>query len=310
MTDSIRVFAPATIGNIGPGFDVLGMAINGIGDVVEAARIPEKRVIIENITGDEGLLPRDAEKNTAGIAARHVLDMIGAKDGISLVIHKQMPSGSGLGSSAASAAGAAYAVNCLHGSRLSEDEMILCATKAEEVVSGGFFADNTAPCILGGATLTRSCEPLDVIQLGTICSLIVVIVSPDFELLTKHARAVMPKTVALESAVANMANACLIVAAFSKNDYDLLSRCINDRIAEPARAGLIPGFYDVKSAALNAGAHGCTISGAGPSVFAITNNLIDAEKIEAAMKLAFLRHNLKCRVYISHVPLKGVRKIE
>src|SRR3989338_2869689 len=192
----IKVFSPATIGNIGPGFDVLGLAVKGLGDIVEARKI-KSGIEISSIESKISL-SKDPTKNTMGIAAFEVLKILKEKGGVELKLKKGIPPGSGLGSSAASAAGAAFAVNYLYGSRLTKEELILPATKAEEVVSGGFFADNTAPSLLGGATLTRSCVPLDVIKIGSIKDLKIVLVTPEIVVLTKTAREILPKTVPLK----------------------------------------------------------------------------------------------------------------
>lgn len=300
----IKVFSPASIGNIGPGFDVLGVAISGIGDTIYARKI-SKGIMISEITGVANGLPFQANSNTAGIAANEVLKLLKTKGGIEMKIVKGVPPASGLGSSASSAAAGAFAANYLYGKKLTKEELILPATIAESKVSGGFFADNTAPALLGGATLTRNKQPLDVVKLGHIDDLVIVIARPEFKLLTKKARAVLPKKVEMNSFVSNMANSCLIASAFSKNNYGLLSRCINDAIVEPARAHLIPGFKEVKKAAIGAGADGCSISGAGPSVFAITNKSKKAKKIGVAMKKAFAKKKLNSNFYVCRVHKKG-----
>jgi len=304
--DAIRVFAPATIGNIGPGFDVLGIAITYLGDYVEARRVPSG-IHIAEVTGDNEGIPLDPEKNTAGIAAREVLKLLNVNSGVELRIQKNVPSAAGLGSSAASAAGAAYAVNELYNGRLTPNDLILPATIAEAAVSGGFFADNTAPALLGGATLTRCREPLDVVKLGSIRDLLIVVATPDFELPTKKARAVLPDYIPMRSFVENMANSCLMVAAFTKDDINLFGRCVNDTVIEPVRAHLIPGFYDVKEAAIEAGAYGCSISGAGPSVFAVTDNISRAHGIGEAMVNAFRDCNVTSEMYIAKMETDGVR---
>ena len=296
----IKVFAPASIGNIGPGFDVLGLAIDTVGDIIRARKIDEG-IIISEITGLDNL-PKEAGRNTAGIAASEVLKEIGTKGGIEIKLEKGVPAGSGLGSSASSAAAGAFAANYLYGEKLSKEELIDPATIAESFVSGGYFADNTAPSLLGGATITRNKKPLDVIKLGSIDELIIVVTTPEYKLLTKKARDILPEWVPMEGFISNMANACLIASAFSKNDYQLLARSIHDYVIEPVRAELIPGFKDVKKAALDADADGCSISGAGPSLFAITNDKNKAEEIGRAMEEAFLKNGLKsvyrvCRAY-------------
>jgi len=292
----IKVFAPASIGNIGPGFDVLGLAIDSLGDTIQARKIDEG-IVISEITGFDGL-PKEADKNTVSIAASEVLKKLGVNKGIEFKIEKGVPPGSGLGSSASSAAAGAFAANYLYGEKFSKEELIDFATTAEAFVSGGYFADNTAPSLLGGAIIAREKHPLDIVKIGNIDELLVVIARPDFKLLTKTAREVLPKNVPMKSFISNMANACLIASAFSKNDYGLLSRCIHDEIIEPARASLIPGFAYVKKSALDAGADGCSISGAGPSLFAITNNKEKAEKIGKAMKESFAKNDLESTYYV------------
>ena len=304
----IKVFSPATIGNIGPGFDVLGLAIKNLGDIIEA-RKNDTEVTISFIASNP-ILSRDPQKNTAGIAAREVLKMLNVKGGVELKLRKGLPSGSGLGSSAASAAAAAFATNYLYGSELTKMDLILPATRAEEVVSGGFFADNTAPALLGGATLTRSCLPLDVTKIGFIENLKIILVTPEIVILTKKARKMLPKKVLLKDFVYNMGNSCLISAAFSKNDYDLFARSLNDAIIEPVRARLIPGFEKVKENAIGAGADGMAISGSGPTVFAITNNLQKARIIEDSMIRTFKTFGINSRGLITEVDRNGTRILD
>ena len=304
----IRVFSPATIGNIGPGFDVLGLALRGLGDIVEARRIPEGIKILS--IKSETALTRDATKNTAGIAAAQVMKLLGKKGGVELKLIKGLPVGSGLGSSAASAAAAAFATNYLYGEGLNREQLILAATKAEEVVSGGFFADNTAPALLGGATLTRCSVPLDITKLGSIKRLKIVLAVPSIVVLTKHAREILPEKILLKDFVFNMANTALITAAFSKNDYSLFARSLNDNVIEPVRAPLIAGFDRVKKHAMQAGADGVGISGSGPTVFAITDNLRKARHIEKQMVLTFNEIGIAARGYITTVDSEGTRVIQ
>jgi len=306
----VKVFAPATIGNIGPGFDVLGLAVQKLGDVIEARRI-QSGVKISSIvpTGSDVNLSTDPEKNTAGIAARETLKILEVRGGVELRLEKGIPLGSGLGSSAASAAAAALAVNCLYGNELTKEELILPSTRAEEVVSGGFFADNTAPALLGGATLTRSCLPLDVTRIGSIKRLKIILVTPDTVILTKEARKILPDKIPMKDFVFNMANAALITAAFAKNDYALFARSLNDVVIEPVRAKLIKGFDQVKENALKAGADGMTISGSGPTVFAITDRLSKARLIEDAMVRTFRQFGTKTFHMITAVDPEGARVI-
>jgi len=308
--DWIKVFAPATIGNIGPGFDVLGLAVSGWGDIIEARKI-DSGVLISEIESKHEL-PTNPDKNTAaGIAAREVLRVLGERGGVEMKIRKGLPSGSGLGSSAASAAAASFAVNYLYGEKLTKEDLILPTTKAEEYVSGGFFADNTAPCLLGGATLTRSKLPLDVTKIGHIDELRIVLVTPDVIVLTREAREILPKTIPMEGFVNNMANSCLISAAFAKNDYDLFARSLNDIVVEPVRATLIPGYDEAKVNALRAGADGVAISGSGPTMFAITSLLHNRSYlIEDAMVRSFKKNGVECKSIITEVDMEGTRLID
>ncbi len=306
----VKVFAPATIGNIGPGFDVLGLAVKKIGDIVEA-RKARSGVKISSITyaGPNFNLSTDPRKNTAGIAALETLKILNIEGGVELRLKKGLPLGSGLGSSAASAAAAAFAVNHLYGNKLTREDLILPATVAEKAVSGAFFADNTAPALLGGATLTRSCIPLDVTKIGSIKKLKIILVTPEMVILTKDARKILPKNIPMKNFIFNMANTALITAAFAKDDYALFSRSLNDAVIEPARSKLIKGFNRVKENALKAGADGMSISGSGPTLFAITDKLSKARRIEDAMVETFKRLGIKCSNIITEVDSDGARLV-
>lgn len=304
----IQVFSPATIGNIGPGFDVLGMAVHGLGDTIFARRIRSGIRITEVVSPTP--ISKDAGKNTAGIAAAGVFRLLNIPGGIEMKIRKGLPAGSGLGSSAASAAAGAFAANWLYGQELSLEQLILAATQAEAEVSGGFFADNTAPALLGGATLTRCCVPLDVTRIGVIRRLRLVLVTPAVTVLTREARRILPAKVPMASFVHNMANTALITAAFAKDDYSLFARSLNDVIVEPVRSRLIPGFDQVKHNALTAGADGMAISGSGPTVFAITDNPRKARVIEQQMSLTFNALGVPSRSWITTVDPHGTRLVE
>jgi homoserine kinase len=304
--NSVRVFSPATSANLGPGFDVMGLALKGIGDTIEARRIDEKKVRITEITGNDSI-PKKASENTAGIAAMEVLKVVGAGGGVELRIRKGIPLASGLGGSAASAAAGGFAANMLYGEKLKKRDLILPCAMGEAKVSG-FHCDNVAPSILGGITLVRPGNPPGVTELGSI-DVTLIIAHPDFLMLTKQARQVLPKTVSMECFVRNMSMACSIVAAISKNDVRLLGSSMEDSIVEPVRGPLIPGYFDVKRAAMDSGACGCTISGSGPSVLAITDDKKSAERIGASMKKAFGKHNLQSTIHISGIDKEGTRAI-
>lgn len=305
---SVRVFAPASVGNIGPGFDVLGMALAGMGDTVTAARRPEPGVSITEITGDRGRLSYKADENTAGISAQTVLDHLACKEGVTLTLHKGVP-GTGLGSSAASAVAAAYAVNLLFGEKLSKAELVPLAAVAESQVSHGFFLDNIGPSMMGGVTWNNPFTK-EVVSLGRIEKAVIVIAIPDFPLLTKESRRVLPGIIPMEHFISNMAYASMIAWAVSKKDVARFGRSIQDRVAEPARAPLIKGFEDVKKGALSAGALGCSISGAGASIFAVSDDPKKAEKIGEAMEKAFQGHQVVSEIRMTRMDRLGARMVK
>lgn len=306
--ERVRVFAPATIGNIGPGFDVLGMAVTGLGDTVEAVRRKKPGVGIIEISGRCGNLPLDPDGNTASIAARKVLERIGAKTGVDLKIEKGVPFPSGLGSSAASAVAGGMAANVLFGEKLSDEGLLVACTEAEAEVSGGFFADNTAAALFGGAVVSFAENgKVMAVPLGSIPDAVIILAVPDFPMLTKKSRAVLPKKVPLRDFVANMANAAAIVAAFARRDVELFGRSIEDRIVEPARKKLIPGFDDVKAVAMERGALGCSISGGGATVFAVANRKAACATIGLGMKKAFKKHGVESEIHVCRIDRKGAR---
>lgn len=301
----IEVFAPATIANLGPGFDILGMAVKGWGDTVSARKI-DSGIVISRIEPDLDL-PTDPDENTAGIAAREVLKKLDNPGGVEIKLKKGLPLGSGLGSSAASAAAGAFAANYLYGSRLTKEDLILPATKAEEKVSG-FHADNTAPSLLGGAVLVRSTDPIDVVSIGTVENLTVVLVTPDMVVLTRNAREILPREVPLELLVRNAANAAAVTVGFARNDYRLLVRGLKDVVVEPVRSRLIRGFDEVKARALAAGADAVSISGSGPTLFAVTNQPSEeAQQIREAMVRAFKEFDISSKSIVTEMDLEGTR---
>ena len=307
MNDEIRAFAPATVANIGPGFDVLGLALDEPGDRVRARRVDGHGVEIVSVTGDDGRLPRDAASNTAGIAATAVLKWAGLEAGIELQVEKGMPLGSGLGSSAAGAAAAAWAVNRLLEKPLGDLELIEACLEAEQAVSGR-HADNVAAAILGGVVVVRSVDPLDVIPIPVPPGLTVVVVTPEFELPTRKAREALPETVALSTAVANQANLAAFVAAMHSGDLELLGRTLEDRLATPFRAALIPGAENVMNAARTAGALGSGLSGSGPTIFALCDGERVAAETTGAMAEAFRDAGLDCKAVVSSVNGHGARE--
>jgi homoserine kinase len=296
VSSSVRVFAPASASNLGPGFDVLGLALENPGDVVAAELFDGRGVEIAEVTGDGGLLTTNPSENVAGIAARSVLSDLVARGlcgsagarGVRLSVHKQMPLASGLGSSAASSVAGAMAVNELFGRPLSRRDLLPHALAGERAASGSTHADNAAPSLLGGFVLVRRCEPLDVIDLPVPPALRVVVVHPHCRVETAGARAMLRGHLfSIEQAVANLGNLGALVAGLFRGDLELVGRSIEDRLAEPLRAGLIPGYAAVREAARRAGALGCSISGSGPSLFAFADSDVAAARIADAMRGAF-----------------------
>lgn len=306
FTLGIKAFAPASVGNIGVGFDILGLALEAPGDEVIARKSDVSGLRITKITGAGGRLPFEPELNTAGVAVLRLLDHLGASgQGIELEIHKKMPINSGLGSSAASAAAATLAVSELLRTGMSKRELLPFAWAGEQVASGGPQGDNVVPSLLGGIVLIRDNVTRDVHRLHVPKGLSVVVLHPQLELLTRHARAVLNPKVPMEVHVRQNANLAAFVVALFNGDLGLLSRSLQDEVVEPQRAGMIPGFYDVKEAALQEGALGCSISGAGPSVFALCGNSLVAENVGIAMQRAFAQHGLESQIIRSMVNQEG-----
>ena len=302
----MKVFAPASVGNVGPGFDVLGMAVAGLGDTVTARLVPRRGVHLEAVTGAAGL-PLEARKNTAGIAAQAVLRHLKARTGVALRLHKRVP-GTGLGSSAASAVAAGYAVNALLGFPLDKEALIPLCARAEAAVSGAAFMDNIGAAMLGGVILVNPVTR-EAFRLGTVPGLVLVLASPEHKVLTRRARAVLPARIPLEGWIANMARACTLVHAVARRDPRLFGRALQDTVVEPHRAPLIPGFVSVKRAALKAGALGCVISGAGSTVLAVTDDPGQAPGIGEAMARAFRRHGLESLVTVTRMDARGARVV-
>lgn len=309
----VKVFAPSSIANLGPGFDCLGAALEGIGDIIEARRSETPGVAITSITGEAGSIPSDPARNCAGRAAEAVIGHLRGKaakiSGIEMRLHKGLPQGSGLGSSAASAVGGAVAAHLVLESKLGSNSLLEAALEGEVVASGAKHADNLAASLLGGVTIVRSHEPLDVVRLEAPTTIRFVVVLPAMELETRYARSVLPESVPLKDAVSNWANVAALVAGVARGHVAEIGRAIVDRIVEPARARLIPGFADVKKAALEAGALGCSISGAGPAVFAITA-AESGERVAVAMHAAFQRHGIASRHFVCPPDNRGARRVD
>lgn len=284
----VRVFVPATIGNVGPGFDVLGLAIDGLGDEISVDLIDGHQIVIREITGrDAEAIPTDPAANSASIAARAILRHAGRIDqGLAISIHRSLPACGGLGASAASAVGGAVAT--VAALALSEEPLpILDAALAGEAAVAGHHLDNIAPALFGGLTLVRSVEDRDVVAIPAPPAWWAATVTPNIRIRTRDARAVLPEMLPEHDWVQQMAQTAAVVAAFALGDEHLLARALNDNYAEPRRKHLIPNFDAVRMAAMRAGALGASISGAGPTVFALAPNEATARACESAMVDAF-----------------------
>jgi len=306
----VTVFAPASVANVAVGYDILGFALDEPGDEIVARLSEEPGLRITAITGDEGRLPYAIADNTAGYAAQRLLQAMNRDNlGIELEIHKKMPFGSGLGSSAASAAGAVMAINELLGAPYGKRQCLRAAVEGEQVADGAFHADNVAPSLLGGITLIRSNQDLDVIQLPVPEDLCAAVVYPHVEVLTKEARSILQEAVSLEACIEQTGNVAAFVASLYNRDTDLLSRSLRDVIIEPQRARLIPHFYDVQQAAWNAGALGCSISGAGPSIFALCDRLSTAQACGEAMSAVFDKAGIARELFVSPINTTGAIRV-
>ena len=283
--DQIVIFAPATIGNVGPGFDILGLAVEGLGDTITCEKMAGKSEIV-SITGvDAGLIPRDPAHNTITLAAHDFFKKKGAQINLRVSLDRQLPASGGLGASAASALAGAMAAAYFTGNLDDHLNILTSALEAEAAVSGRHL-DNIAPCYYGGLTLVQSINPPTIAMIPTKKNWWIALFTPTCKLDTKHARSILPQTVDTKIFVQQMANTAALVAAFAQGNEELLQASLCDLFAEPRRGQLIPYFDEIKLAALATGALGCSISGAGPSVFAICDSAQSAESVAAAMQSA------------------------
>jgi len=304
MSKRVRVKAPATISNLNCGFDVIGLAMNEPFDIIEMEILNRPVIEIAGISGCQGL-STDPGKNVVGAVLRAVMDRLDGDTGFRVKIAKGINPGSGIGSSGASSAGAAYAANMLLGSRFSMNEVIGFAMEGERMVSGSAHADNVAPALMGGITLIRSYEPLDVVQINIPSDLWCAVLHPDIEVKTAESRGVLDKEIPLKTAVKQWGNLGGLIAGLYSSNYDLIGRSLTDYVAEPKRAKLIPDFYEIRNAALSSGAIGAGISGSGPSVFALCRGRESAMKAGKAMEDVLISGNKKFRSYVSQVNTIG-----
>lgn len=307
--ESIKVFAPATVANVACGFDIFGFAVDAPGDEVIVRKRNDNQVVITKISGDEGKLTYDASKNAVTVPILAFLKKNGIEQGFDLELHKKMPLGSGLGSSSASSVAGVFAVNEILGKPSPTKSLLPFSMEGERIACGSAHADNVAPALMGGFVVIRSYNPLDIFNVPTPTELFVTIVHPDIEVNTKDARYILRNEVSMKNTIAQMGNVAGMIAGLMQSDYDLIARSMVDFIIEPVRAILIPEFWEVKRAALEAGALGCSISGAGPSVFAFSKGRETAEKVALAMKTAFEKASIHCNAYVSGINQQGPKVI-
>jgi len=305
--NEIKLFCPASIANLNCGFDVIGLCLDTIGDEMIIRKSSEKGIKITKITGAD--LPFENEKNVAGVAALAMINAIEIDYGFEIEIHKKIKAGSGIGSSSASASGVVFGINQLLGKPFSDSELVEFAMQGEALASGGFHADNVAPALLGGIILIRGYNPIDYIKIATPSELVAVVLHPLIEVKTSASRAVLPTEIPLKTAITQWGNLGGLIAGFYTSDYELIGRSLLDVVAEPHRKKLIPNFDQVKQTALQNGALGAGISGAGPSIFALCKGNETANKVADAMKEAYVGTGIPFDIHVSKINEEGVKII-
>lgn len=305
--NEIKLFAPGTIANLSCGFDILGLCLDNVGDEMIIRKSNEKGVRITKILGAD--LPLETEKNVAGVAALAMLENIETEFGFEIEIYKNIKAGSGIGSSAASSAGAVFGINELLGKPFSNKELVQFAMQGEKLASGSAHADNVAPALLGGFTLVRSYEPLDIIKIKSPDEMFATVIHPQIELRTSDARSILKQNISLKSAIVQWGNVGGLIAGLYTNDYELIGRSLHDEIVEPLRSILIPAFDLVKKVAIENGALGVGISGSGPSIFALSKGKETAEKVAKVMCEVYDDINLPYEIHVSKINDEGIKII-
>ena len=303
--EEIKIFAPATVANLSCGFDVLGCCLQNVGDEMLVKKNDINEVRITKITGAD--LPMEIDKNVAGVAVLAMLERLGSEQGFDIEIDKKIRSGSGIGSSAASSAGAVYAVNKLLDDPFTNNELIEFAMEGELLASGNAHADNVAPALLGGFSLVRSYDPLEILALPAPSEIRMVVLHPMIEIKTRDSRAIIKQNVTLASAIAQWGNLGAFVSALYTNDYELMGRSLHDAIVEPVRSILIPYFDELKKLALDNGALGFGISGSGPSVFAMCQGDTAAEEVRAGFVDFLQDKEMGSELHVSEINKSGIR---
>jgi len=307
MKRSVTIFSPASIANVGPGFDIMGFAINDPGDkiILETTRESSHRII--NTTGCD--LPLDPDKNAATVSLSAFLKHVGSKQKFLVTFIEKIQPGSGIGSSAASSAASVFGANLLLNEPLTRKELVPFAMEGERIASGSAHADNVAPVLLGGFVLVRSYDPLDLVEISSPAGLFCTVIHPGIELATKESRMILKGNVPLKLAITQAGNAAGLITGLLRSDYKLIRNSLHDVIAEPARSFLIPGFDRLKEASMEAGALGTSISGSGPSVFSLCKSRKTAEAVARTMKKVLDSIGIPNKVFVSGVNRMGVQSI-
>ena len=304
----IKVFAPASIANLGCGFDIMGMALDEVGDILEMTLDEHGEGIV--ITNETDVpLPEDIEDNVITPVLRKFFAMTGHDGRVEVRVLKKIYPGSGIGSSAASSAAAAFGINELFGAPLGEEDVVACAMEGENLASGGYHADNAAPAVMGGITLIRGYDPLDIIKLPVPGNLYCPVIHPHLMVSTKEARSILPKEIPMHTAVTQWGNVGGLVAGLCTGNIELVGRAMRDVVAEPYRKQFIPGFDELRAKLLGAGALAMNISGSGPSVFALANRADIAQRVGSIMERHFAQQGILSETYVVKVSNKGARLI-
>tara|TARA_B100001175_G_scaffold311593_1_gene316238 strand:- start:1128 stop:2051 length:924 start_codon:yes stop_codon:yes gene_type:complete len=307
MNNEVRIFSPGTVSNVACGFDILGFPLESIGDEMIVKKTTKKGIKINNFSDYK--LPLDIYKNVASVSALALIDSLKPDCGFEIDIIKKIRPGSGIGSSGASAAGCVFAINKLMGDPFSISDLIKFAMKGELISSVSEHADNIAPALLGGFVLVKSISPLEIIKIPSPDDLYCTVIHPQIEVKTAYSRSVLPNDVSLIDATRQIANFGSLIHSLHVSDYDLIKTSLNDHLIEKHRSKLIPNFHEVKSAALNSGTLGCSISGSGPSIFALSQGIDIAESVEESMKKVYNETEIEFSTYVSKINNKGVKII-
>ena len=303
--NEIKIFSPATVANVACGFDVLGLCLDNVGDEMIIRKVDKKGIKITKIRGFD--LPFETELNVAGVSALTMYNTINPNYGFEIEIHKKIKPGSGIGSSAASAAGSVFGINEILGRPFNKTELIQFAIKGEALASKFEHADNLAPALFGGFTLVKSLTPLEILQIPSPHNLYATIIHPQIEIKTFESRAILPKKIKHQDAITQLANFGSLIHSLHTNNYELMRRSLHDVIIEPHRSKLIPHYNEVKNEAINAGALGSGISGSGPSVFSLCKGLETANNVKDAIKKMYSQTGIEFDTHVSRINTEGIK---